>query len=214
MFRALLLSILLFCSQGFSELLTKEKTPSSPFATILELFEIPSDSSVETIAEMLVEKCFQKNDRWTFEHRFGDMGEILHPLFEEIGCFETVQASQKHYDYAVILGSLRAGVEYRIEFLLQEWERGVRFDQVVLLTGVRPLLPKEKCPDLQSEAEMMEFVWHQTNMPRELKELPLTVVNAPPAPDRDRADTQGTIETWLEMAPKGVVLCVGRKFSS
>lgn len=201
MFKAVFLSVLLLCTQGFSELLTEEGKLSSPLVTIFETLEISPDASVETLIDQLKERCHQTGDRWNFTHRFEGERDTLLPLLEELGCFQTIQAKNNHYTYAVILGALRSSVQKRIDFLVQEWLRGVRFDHVVFLTGSRKLLPKEECPDLRSETEMMEYVWTQTEMPDALKNLPLIVVNSPPAPGRDRATTESTVFAWLELSP-------------
>jgi len=201
MFRALTFLFVLACTSAFSHLITDDNKLAEPLVAILETLEIPSDSSLTTVAEKLREKCHQSGDRWTFEHRFDHQRETLMPLLEDLGCFATVRASKKHYNYAVILGALRPAVQKRIDFLVEEWKRGIRFDEVVLLTGKRALRPSENCPNLQSETEMMTLVWNETPMPAELKSVRLTIVNSPPAPGRDRATTESTVFAWLEMDP-------------
>lgn len=201
MFKKFLL-LLLFCStQAFTALLTDEQKPTPEFAAVLEAVNIPSTYPIEIIAASLKEKCFQTGDRWNFEDRFEDKRETLLPLLDQLGCFDAVQASETHYDYGVVLGALRSSVEKRIGFLIDEWKRGVRFDRIVFLTGKRKLQPKENCNHLDSETEMMRFVWSETEMPEALRLIPLTIVDSPPAFGRDRATTESTVIAWLKMKP-------------
>ncbi|MCB1074839.1 MAG: hypothetical protein KDK59_04815 [Simkania sp.] len=201
MFKALLLSILLFCSFGFSSQLSPENKLSPPLITIFETLEISTDAPFETLIAQLKEKCHQTGDRWNFTNRFEDKRDKLIPLLDELGFFQAVHAKNSHYSYAVVLGALRSSVQKRIDFLVEEWQRGIRFDKVVFLTGKRELRPIEECPDLQSETEMMIRVWNQTEMPEALKNLTPIIVDSRPAPGRDRATTESTVYAWLELSP-------------
>lgn len=125
--------------------------------------------------------------------------------------FKTKWATKKHYDYALVLGALHGSVEMRINHIVEEWNRGIRFDTIVFLTGQRPLhVEKEKeFLSLKDEAAMMVYVWETTNMPPELYEIPLTVVDAPPLPLRGRPTTESTVYAWLELSPNpGSILMV------
>ncbi len=186
---------------GFSSLLTPEGELSPPLIAIFETLEISPDAPLETLTAQLKEKCHQKGDRWNFTNRFEEERDTLLPLLEELGCFQTVHAKNTQYNYAVILGALRPSVQKRIDFLVEEWQRGVRFDEVIFLTGTRELRPSEECPDLHSETEMMVRIWDQTTMPETLRNLPLTVVHSGPAHGRDRATTESTVIAWIELTP-------------
>ncbi|NRA90392.1 MAG: hypothetical protein HRU43_04615 [Simkaniaceae bacterium] len=153
----------------------------------------------------------QKGDRWNFKEINEDRRSEILPILDEMGMFKTVWAKDAHYNYAIVLGSLQSSVETRIGHLIDEWNRGVRFDEVILLTGQRPLHPeKEKSVlHLKTETAMMLHVWNEAQMPEGLRSTPLTVVDAPPYLERGRPTTESTVYAWLEMSPKpGSILMV------
>lgn len=198
MFKRYFLFFLLTCCQAFSSLLTDSQGPTPPLIGILETLEISPYRQIEDLATALREKCLQTGDRWTFRERFDEKRETLLPLLDDLGCFNSVYASDTHYTYGVVLGALRIVVQKRIDFLISEWKRGIRFEKIIFLTGKRELRASEGCEDLTSETEMMLYVWNETKMPSELRKVPLTVVDSPPAPGRDRATTESTVFAWLE----------------
>lgn len=144
----------------------------------------------------------QQGERWTFQDWMEDRREEILPFLKEMGYFDERHATETHYNYAVVLGSLHASVKRRMTFLIEEWNRGIRFDQVVFLTGQRKLHPeKEPFPHLEMETDMMEWTWNQLEMPEELRALPLIVIDAKPHPFRQRPNTMLTVQRWLQDRP-------------
>ena len=88
-----------------------------------------------------------------------------------------------------------------MHYLVEEWNRGVRFDTIVFLTGQRPLHPTKEKQFKGTETTMMLQTWDETEMPKALRDLPLIVVDAPPLPERGRPTTESTIYAWLEQKP-------------
>ncbi len=167
------------------------------------LKEEPPLQKLEALTGTPCIEWFQPGDRWTFKDRFEGERETILPLMKNLGMFAAKHGKRDHYDYGVVLGSLRSTVEKRIGHLIDEWNRGVRFDTVVFLTGQRPLQPKEILDvSLQTETEMMVDVWGYMEMPEELRALPLVVVDAPPLTGRDRPTTACTVDSWLAMTPE------------
>jgi hypothetical protein len=91
--------------------------------------------------------------------------------------------------------------------LVSQFNRGVRFKQVVLLTGQRLLDSKTSEKDLpfQTEAEMMLSVWEKFPMPEEMRKIPCLLVDAPGKCKGDgicaRPNTSDTLIAWLKMNP-------------
>lgn len=58
-------------------------------------------------------------------------------------------------------------VKIRLEFLIAEYRRGIRFKQVVLLTGDRPLNSLREAEfiglGLQTEAEIVQYLWYNNS---------------------------------------------------
>jgi hypothetical protein len=204
--------MVLFIMVGFSTLmeviLSKRFFILSLLLTSFLFCDIPT---LEQITKSSPQEWIQKGDRWTFKERFEDKRDEIYPVLDSMGMFETQWASGKHYDYALVLGALHGSVEMRINHIVEEWKRGTRFDQVVFLTGQRPLhLEKEKeFLSLKNETAMMIHVWETTSMPPELRAVPLTIVDAPPLPLRGRPTTESTVYEWLELSPSpGTILMV------
>jgi len=201
MMKKLIVFLLLLSTQVFSSLLNEERKPARAFESILNILSISPDQSPEAICLQLTDCCFQKKERWEFESRFEEQRGVLIPLLRQLGLFKPFYASVNEYDYALVLGALRTRVQERIDFLVSEWKRGVRFLHIVFITGERPLRPSENCCNLMSEAEMMEYVWNQTPMPEELRDVPLQIVDCSAAPGCVRTTSDRSLRFWLESDP-------------
>ncbi|QVL57036.1 MAG: hypothetical protein KFB93_06555 [Simkaniaceae bacterium] len=158
--------------------------------------------TLEEITECPFMGWIQQGERWTFQDWMEDKREIILPIIDQLGYFDEKRAKDPSYQYGIVLGSLHASVKRRIAFLIEEWERGVRFDSVVFLTGQRKLHPeKEPFDGLETETEMMVWTWKNAQMPDELSAIPLVVIDAKPHPFRKRPNTLMTIQTWLSQKP-------------
>ena len=167
--------------------------------------------ALEKLTKTPVQEWSQPGDRWTFKERFEDKREDILPILESMGMFSAKWAQHAHYDYALVLGALHASVENRIEHLIKEWKRGTRFDQIVFLTGQRPLHQEKEAQflSLRTETAMMLHIWETLEMPQELRDVPLVVIDAPPLPLRGRPTTESTVYAWLQVDPSpGTVLMV------
>lgn len=170
---------------------------ASPREEILQLFDIPtSGTQQEILAEVSRLWMQQGKERWEFESRYEDFRPQLYPLFRALGMIDEVKPTQSHYESVVILGALLSRVQDRIDYLVSS---GVTYDQIVFLTGARPLLDAEKkhLPDLQTEAEMMRWVYEKSSLP---KTVPAMWIDVPMKESR-RPNTYDTVLAWLEMNP-------------
>lgn len=171
-------------------------------------------TQLETITGQKPTEWIQKGDRWDFEDRYKDLKEKILPQLEAMGLFDEKLAQNEHYDYALVLGALQGAVETRVNHLIKEWERGVRFNEVVFLTGQRPLHKSKEAKlfHLKTETAMMLYVWKNTEMPKEMRSIIPTIIDAPPLPSRGRPTTESTVYAWLEHSPKpGSVLMVSNQ---
>lgn len=167
-----------------------------------EVHNLTPIQTLEKITECPSMGWIQQGERWTFQDWMEDKRGTILPLLEKLGYFEKKEAQESSYQYGVVLGSLHASVKRRIAFLIKEWERGVRFDSIVFLTGQRKLHPeKEPFENLETETEMMVWTWKNAQMPDELRALPLTIIDAKPHPFRERPNTLITVQTWLSQKP-------------
>ncbi len=176
--------------------------PTPALTELLSLLDIPSNSTLPSLVQATQKAWYQPGkERWQFEKRYVDKKEQAWPLLIQLGCIEKVSASKMHYEYALLLGGYAPRMQERIQFLIQEWKRGVRFNQLVMLTGERPLDPEHEkgTSSLNTETEMFLYLWSQADLPQSLRQTPLLIVNAPMT--NTRPTTLDTIKEWLKQSP-------------
>ena len=221
--------LLLFFTLAFSwsifasALVDKEGKITPSLLSLFELLNIPHGGSLKEIAQSARANWWQLGERWNFKPRFPEKEAFIHDLLQEMGCFSAITASQKEYEYAFVLGSLASNVRKRIGALLDEWNRGVRWNKIIFLTGDRLLHPQKETFAVltdaenkelpirknwvfcgsppQTETEMMLLIWDQADLPKELRDLPIIAIDAPPVSLRGRPTTETTISKWLKMNP-------------
>lgn len=169
-------------------------TPQEDLYRLFGLSESVSQTEILDTARRLWIQ--QGKERWFFDARFEDLHQKIWPLFEEMEMIDEIKPAKNHYDTVVITGSLLASVERRIGFFSQ---CGAACDNIVFLTGERPLLDseKKKLPNLRTEGEMVRWAYQQSNLP---KEIPVSFVEAPMRGER-RPNSFDTIEAWLKTNP-------------
>lgn len=114
--------------------------PSPALEKLLNVLDVSHGPDLQSVVDATQKRWLQKNkERWEFEKRDEDKKDLLLPIFRELGMIDTVDASCTMYDYALVYGATYGSVVARIEHLVSQYKRGVRFKQVVLLTGQRRL---------------------------------------------------------------------------
>jgi len=164
--------------------------------------------------ELFGEDAFtlQGKERWLLDPIYEEKLNEALPILKRLGCIDSIHAKKNYYQYALVLGSLKRHMQMRLDFLYEEWKRGVRFDEIVLLTGQRELNPeRELYPEgLRTETDL--FVYLFENHP--LKQIaPFKVIDSPKYRQADgtlrRPDTGATVRDWKATGPKpGSVLAV------
>lgn len=206
MIRILLSLLLLTLPLQALQLQDDQGELKAPAKEFLELFGIDSQLPIESLVPLLQEKWLQANkERWEMKGRFEEKREAALPLLQKIGCIETVHAQGPHYTYALVLGAIGKTMKRRLDFLYEEWQRGVRFDQIVLLTGQRDLDPKRETypAHLLSETDLFVHLYQE----HPLKGIvPMVVIDSPKEELKNgswrRPNTAGTIRDWLATNPK------------
>ncbi len=204
-----LLTLLLLTKSLFAlePSLLEKGLPSPALLELLEICGIEHDGSLGDVVQRTQKTWYQGGkERWELEKLKGLKEEEVFPLLDRLHVLETVRAPLETYDYALIHGALLSRVQKRIAFLASEWERGVRFHKIVLLTGDRPLLPQEiaQLKGPTNEAEMVRFVYEHADLPEEMRKLPVEWVSAPKLEKNGNLVRPGTKETifeWLKKNP-------------
>ncbi len=175
--------------------------PSKPLLEVLDRFGIVHDGSWASIQEE-TEKAWLKGrnvELWELESVQAPSDEEVYALFTPLGMTQTIHASECTYTYALLLGSTKEIVRNRLLFLKSEWERGVRFDQLVILTGDRPLAPFERS-QAKNETEMIKELLQEMDLPKEWY-TSLVIIDTPRPEGMRRPHTYHTIECWLATEP-------------
>lgn len=165
---------------------------ASPRDELLQIFGQQPDEIFKT-QELWLQKG---KERWEFEARYEYLRPQVWPLFEQMGLFDEIKPTKKHYTYAIVLGALLNRVQDRVNYLSQ---LDVTYDHLIFLSGARPLLEVEKktLPQLQTEAEMVQWVYQNSDLP---KDVPVLFIDVPMNGKR-RPQTVDTIMAWLERNP-------------
>lgn len=179
-----------------------------PFAELLQLCELPTDCSLEELALILRAAWIQEGkERWQYEERFNDKKIKALPLLEAIGCLDAIHAQKFHYNYVLVLGALASRVEKRLNFLWEEWKRGVRFDAIFFLTGQRDIEKKmEILPiGITSETQMMIYLYRSHPLSEAARGVPLAIIDTSKQCDAHgllkRPNTADTVKAWLQTRP-------------
>jgi len=212
-----------------NSILDTHDKPSQTLLDLLDLLKTPHDGSLQSIVTATQKAWLRQSgkERWQVDELYPEMRETLTPYFKELGLFDEIKPSKKHYDYIVLLGSTVSSFRDKMAHMITLWQRGIRFNQVIMLGSERKLDPiiesKEILLDAQNpylpvradwhydskpittEYEMLKMVYDQADLPAELRAIPVTTINAPNTINPDgavkRATTDDTIFAWLKENP-------------
>lgn len=198
--------------------------PSKALLSLLSLLKIEHTNTLESIVSSTQKAWLRPvgQERWQLKERFQDLKPQIMPLLKNMGLLDERHASNRHYRYAVVLGATYKSVKERFSFLLAEWQRGIRFQDIIFLGSERPLdmlseniwLTDTQVP--RTETEMMKRAWQEMELPKDLKAVPMKIFDTPMKQDKDgkflRPNTGDTIKYWLLSDPKpGSVLAISNQ---
>ncbi|WP_100934625.1 hypothetical protein [Candidatus Chlamydia corallus] len=212
---------------------------------LLEVSGLPEADSVEGLIE--------STSAWTLtpEERFS--GELVsvcqikdeHAFYNDLSLLHMTQAVPSYsatYDCAVVFGGPLPALRQRLDFLVREWHRGVRFKKIVFLCGQRgryqsieeqehffdsrynPFPTEENWKSENqvtpsSEEEIAKFVWAQMLVPRVWRDnasgVRVTFLLAKPGEDRlvaNRKDTLLLFRSYQEAFPERVLFVSSQPF--
>ena len=225
----------LFFALGPALTYAQEEVWNQPaFQELLKITGLPQTQSLADIVEQTQKHWLRPSnkERWEIEQdKFEAMRDEAMQQLDKLNYLEEIQPQSQQYDTAIILGALVGRVRTRLAYLVKLWNQGIRFQEIVLLGGGRPLDPtqeseqelyndnavlplkqdwqKPKSP-LRTEADMLRFVYENSELPDGMRQLPVTIVDTPMQRVNDqqsrRPSTQDTIEEWLRGInnPKGM----------
>ena len=223
-----------FCSkQSIKEystaVLTTKGQPTKALLSLLDLLQIKHDGTLKTIVEQTQKAWLRKpgQERWDLEERYENLKDNIISLLGQLNLLDEILPTQLYYDYAIMLGASVGRVRSRLSYLLEQWQKGVRFDTLVVLSGERPLHEELECEAIlldtssypfakkgwkfkgalpTNEIEMMKFVLDQTELPQGFEKVTIVFISVPmlEGPDgmQRRPTTKDTNLKWLDEKPK------------
>ena len=198
-------------TQLISSLIDQQGKPTAALSELLALTDVAAVDNFNDLVRQTQAHWFQGGkERWEFDPRFEARRAQLMPVLRRLNVVDAIRAEDKHYRYGLVHGAMASAVARRLDFLVEEWQRGVRFDEIVFVTGQRSLdSALEKTfidAGLKTEPEMMQYLWKTKALPVALKRLPLKIANALPVRSPDgqlkRPQTKDAILTWLASNPQ------------
>ncbi|MDP3787802.1 MAG: hypothetical protein Q8Q60_00620 [Candidatus Chromulinivorax sp.] len=202
----------------YAEIVNAQGKPSQALLELLSLTGIEHDGSLASIVQATQATWIRKpgTERWDINEEDRGNKELIHRQLMKMNLIDTVTPSKKKYDYALWMGAAYPRMQTRFAYLVKLWEKGVRFDQIVLLSGARPLTDGEQSALVHdfnlgskasiTEADAMKLVYENTAMPDEMRKIPLVVIDVPMQIAQNgtlaRPTTGDTVNAWMALQPQ------------
>src|SRR5579872_2172824 len=236
--------LLINCSRdhkmNVEELFVYEIAPPPPIddsgktsPTLQKLFDaldIKHDGTLKNILD-LTQKAWLRppgKERWEIEDIFDAKRSIVMPLIDQMGFVRALKASKQKYDYALLQGAMMQRMRMRLAYMIIQWNAGVRFDKIIVVTGARErsndietedVITGKDSPDLPirkdwkwngvmpaTENDMIKLIFEQTELPEDMKNIPIEFVATPMQPTPNggwrRPNSNDVITEWLKRDPK------------
>jgi len=193
---------------AFMTVYGKEEVPPA-LLQLLQVMEVSHDGTLRSIVDATQARWIRPagKERWEIADLPAEKKERVIDLAEELGFFGEIVPKHGEFDYALVLGATVFRMQKRIETLIRLWDAGVRFHQIVFLTGQRPLDPSvEALTEIcDTESEAAEVLWRLAPVSEDMGLVPVTFVSAPmfsTAAGIRRPTTGDSIDSWLHSGPK------------
>ncbi len=192
--------------------------PTRPLRDILELTGIKHNGTIEDIVIKTQEAWLSKQkERWYMDQTPHPEHDKLTELFKQIDAEDALTPKKNHYTYALLMGATAFRMKLRLDYLLEQISKGITFDELIMISGERPLdpavedpariskifnTPLELAATFKTEGDVMEYL--KSQLPSEILAKKVTVVRAPMKQLPDGSFTRPTvgdiIPAWLKKA--------------
>jgi hypothetical protein len=200
-----LLTICLF-SLAFASPIQDHKINPTALSQLGSALGIPQDADIviETQKRWLRKP---NQERWEIAELSPDQRLFVLDWALNQGLFAPWKPASQEYDKALILGATTSRMQMRLDYLKQLWNEGTRFNEIVWLTGDRPLDKRvdgltDRC---SNESEAAHILWEETSLPEEMRSLPVVFIAVPMKMEghlQKRPNTEDTIVSWLTFYPE------------
>lgn len=199
--------------------LDADGNPSKSLLWLLAWTNVEHDGSLASIVQATQAAWIRKagTERWDIADKDYEHAMWIERQFEKLNLIEEIKPSQKKYDYLLWMGAAYPRVQDRLSYAIQLWQEGVRFDEIVLLSGARPLTDAEQQALIThfnltvdqapvTEVDAMRLVYQRTTMPAEMQAVPLIVIDVPMEVAQNgavmRPTTGDTVNAWMQLQPQ------------
>lgn len=205
-----------------NSIVDEQGKPTVALLQLLSLTGIEHDGSLASIVEQTqkTEAGWMRKDgceRWHIADTNLENKSGFFDVFHKLHLIDEIAPKHQHYDYLVLMGAAYGRITSRLQYAIQLWKQGIRFDKVVILSGARALTDTEltalhkdynvKDTDLVpvTEAELMQFVYSTMPMPAEMRQIAVTLIDAPMKKNQSgilvRPTTGDTVIEWMKLKP-------------
>lgn len=177
---------------------------------VLKIVGMESETpSLEEMNAWAQAHLLRRGERWEAQSpQFESLYPALFPLLQHLGLVQEINTHLKIYQGALIHGAHLIRMRLRLNYLIQQWNCGVRFYDLYFLSGERDLERDEKQESLtQTENELTEWLWKQADVPLDMRKF-VTVhfISAFKKKDEKsgkyvRPTTDDTLYAWLKTKP-------------
>lgn len=191
-----------------------------------------TDGTVASVVDETQKHWLRKpgSERWDISTDSDLPREKIYKICEQLDMFSEVKPEHKEYEYVFVLGALFGTMKFRLTYLVDLWNKGIRFKTIVFLAGSRALNTAQgetqevleqwtntKIENMpKTEIELLQFIYDHISMPDQMRRIPVQIVNVPMLQNSDgtfrRPTTGDTVEWWLKDNPKpGKILAVSNQ---
>jgi len=196
------LFILCICNFTFAvPLQVREIEPAALSELTINLGIAPNEDLVSATQKLWMRK--PGLERWEIEELPPEERTLVLNWAKEQGLYDAWLSICTTYDKAILLGATTSRMQLRLSYLIQLWNEGTRFHEILWLTGDRPLDKRvDSLTDRgKTESEAARILWEEALLPEEMRNLPIVFIAAP-MNGASRPNRQDTLTTWLNTKPQ------------
>lgn len=172
-------------------ILDKENHPSSTLVNLMSVMDLELSSDLNKIVDITQKNWLRSKIRWREQERFSDYKAQVLPLIDQLGCLDEVLSKKTEYDYVILQGASIGAMQSRLNFLFKEFQRGVCFKKLVVVTGERKLDKEVEHPQfnlkdtsinldaVETESDAMDVILTQVEFPYDVSRVELIRVKVP-----------------------------------
>lgn len=160
---------------------------TAPFKRIFYSLGVSCESDLKNVVELTQKKWIKSNEKKQLGEIDRRKGDFIYQL-KELGCVDKILPSKKSYDYCLLIGGAYPTFIERLDYIIDRWEQGVRFNTLIFVAEERLLdferekrlllnnpnkqiksKASQKLP--QTEIDMIKFVFENIDLPKELRDV-------------------------------------------